>query len=450
MATLTAATPEKKALAPFPRVFWVAIGLEVLERLAFYGVYINLGVYLTQTVGLSDTENGTLLGLFALVRAWLPVGTGALADRLGFRRALLLSFAFYILAYAALFAFPSRVGAWGAVFGMAFAGAFLKPVIPGTVRRYAPAGRETQGFSLFYASVNAGSVVGKILTKIVRTLVSLRASMVNSILACLVGLAFAYFAFFEPTEAEGASGSSGSSGSSASSASSAGAPAPAKPAAAAFLPSLRTALTDRRLVVFLVVVSGYYLLIEQFYQTFPVYIVRVFGEKAPREEITLINPLSIALFQVFVGRVTKRLPAVPAMAFGIFVGALSMALMGAVPTLFGAAGSFFVFALAEMIYSPRYYEYVSSFAPKGREGLYMGLSLAPFGVGGLVGGVLSGRLIAAYLPKNGPAQPLRVWGTYAVIGLVCAAALAVYAVVFRAPAPPAAAPPDPSEPDPSA
>jgi len=223
--------------------------------------------------------------------------------------------------------------------------------------------------------------------------------------------------------------------------------------AAALLPSLGAALTDRRLVVFLVVVSGYYLLIEQFYQTFPVYIVRVFGEKAPREEITLINPLAIALFQVLVGRVTKRLPAVPAMAFGVFVGAVSMALMGAVPTLFGAAGSFFVFAVAEMIYSPRYYEYVSSFAPKGREGLYMGLALAPFGVGGLVGGVLSGRLIAAYLPKTGPAQPLRVWGTYAVIGVVCAAALALYAMVFPPPPKPpkagdadadADAPPDPA------
>jgi proton-dependent oligopeptide transporter, POT family len=425
MSALTATAPGKKAVVPFPRVFWVAIGLEVLERLAFYGVYINLGVYLTQTVGLSDEENGTLLGLFALVRAWLPVGTGALADRLGFRRALLLSFAFYVLAYAALFAFPSRVGAWSAVFGMAFAGAFLKPVIPSTVRRYAPKGRETQGFSIFYASVNAGSVVGKILTKIVRTLVSLRASMVNSVVACVIGFGVAFVAFFEP-ESEGRARAAKADGAERV------APASA-PRSAAFLPSLRAAFTDRRLLVFLAIVSGYYLLIEQFYQTFPVYIVRVFGEKAPREEITLINPLSIALFQVFVGRVTKRLPAVPAMAFGIFVGALSMALMGAVPTLFGAAGSFFVFAVAEMIYSPRYYEYVSSFAPKGREGLYMGLALAPFGLGGLVGGVLSGRLIAAYLPKTGPAQPLRVWGTYAVIGVVCAAALALYAMAFPPP-----------------
>src|SRR5262249_38970188 len=78
---------------PFPRVFWVALGLELLERLAFYGVYVNLAVYLTGTVGISDVENGALLGVFSVVRYWLPVATGALADRLGFKQCLAASFA---------------------------------------------------------------------------------------------------------------------------------------------------------------------------------------------------------------------------------------------------------------------------------------------------------------------------------------------------------------------
>jgi dipeptide/tripeptide permease len=436
MSTVSAserAEEEARQRVPFPRVFWVAIGLEVLERLAFYGVYINLAVYLAGKVGMTDKETGALLGVFALVRAWLPVATGAIADKLGFRRSLLVSFASYVLAYAALFAFPSRWGAWGAVMGMALAGAFLKPVIPGTVRRYAPKGRESQGFSYFYASVNAGSVVGKIGTKIVRTLVSLRASMVNSIVACAVAFVIAFAAFFEPHDLLPKETK---------------APADAdregrekgyrelqerpeeKTETLSVGASLLRAVTEPRLVIFLVLVSGYYLLIEQFYQTFPVYIVRVFGEKAPREEITLINPLSIAIFQVLVGKLTKKLPALPAMAFGIFVAAVSMAIM-AVPHLALAGTSFFVFAIAEMIYSPRYYEYVSSFAPKGREGLYMGLALVPFGFGGLVGGVLSGRLIAAYLPKEGGERaPHLVWGTYAVIGLVCALALGIFARVY--------------------
>src|SRR5271155_2948664 len=123
------------AVTPFPRVFWVAL---LLERLAFYGVYVNLAVYLTGTIGLTDVENGSLLGVFALVRSWVPVGTGVLADRIGFRRSLAISFTLYIAAYALLFASPTRAGAWAAVMGMALGGAFLKPVIPGTVRRHAP------------------------------------------------------------------------------------------------------------------------------------------------------------------------------------------------------------------------------------------------------------------------------------------------------------------------
>jgi len=404
---------------PFPRVFWVAIGLEVLERLAFYGVYVNLSVYLSDTVHLGPKEGGVLLGWFAAARAWLPVATGALSDKFGFRKSLTVSFVLYILSYSMLAALPTRIGAWVSVLAIAFAGAFLKPVIPAAVRRYSPKGREATGFSAFYASVNAGSVIGKTATKLVRTAFSLRATMVNSIVACAIALFVTIGLFFEP-KAEAAKAPEGGEP-----------PAEEAKKPPTFLESLREAGTDPRFVVFLVLVSGYYLLIEQFYQTFPVYVVRTLGKDAPREYITLINPLAIALLQVPVGWLTRKVPALVAMPLGILVGAGSMLLMGSFPTLLGACGSFFVFALAEMIYSPRYYEYVSSFAPKGREGLYMGLALVPFGVGGLVGGVLSGRLIAAHLPEVGPLRPMSVWGTYAGIGVACAAALFVFGLVAR-------------------
>jgi len=65
---------------------------------------------------------------------------------------------------------------------------------------------------------------------------------------------------------------------------------------------------------------------------------------------------------------TKRIPPLVAIALGVLIGAGSMLLMGSVPTLAGACASFFVFACAEMVLSPRYYEHVASFAPPGREG----------------------------------------------------------------------------------
>ena len=87
-----------------------------------------------------------------------------------------------------------------------------------------------------------------------------------------------------------------------------------------------------------------------------------------------------------------------------------------------------------MILSPRYYEYFSSFAPKGREAMYMGFAVSPVGFGGLVGGVLSGYLITKYLPAEGTKSPLIVWGTYAAIGVVSSATLGAYAIgVLRKP-----------------
>lgn len=395
------------SVRPFPRIFWVALLLELLERLAFYGVYINLSVYLGKTVGLTDMETGRLLGVFALVRSWVPLGAGILADRIGFRQSLSISFSLYAISYGLLYLLPMRWGAWIAVLGMAVAGAFLKPVIPATVRLYAPEERRTVGFSYFYASVNAGSVVGKTLTKIVREMVSLRASMLNAIVACLVGLGIAITMFREPKSTTEIA-------------------AEAKKPAQNPLADLWFAAKNAQLSLFILLLSGYYLLIEQFYQTFPTYIVRSFGETVPREYITLINPLSIALLQVFVGRMTSKLAAPMAISLGVLVGAVSMLLMGAIPSLAGACGSFFVFALAEMILSPRLYEYICSFAPKGREGMYMGIAIIPAGVGGGIGGVLSGYLISKYLPENGARNPLAVWGAYAVIGVVCASLLFGY------------------------
>jgi dipeptide/tripeptide permease len=405
-------------LGRFREVVWVALGLELLERLAFYGVYVNLGVYLTGTVQIGDVENGVLLGVFSAVRAWVPVATGAAADRIGFKKSLAISFALYILAYLLLFVAPSRPGAWAAVMGMALAGAFLKPVVPATVRRHTDADNRAMGFSYFYASVNLGSVIGKVATRFVRQLVSLRATMINAVVASAIGLAVTLGAYREPPQLE-AEDNAGA--------------APADPAPRAKtspLADLAALGKQRELLLFLAIISGYYLLIEQFYQTFPIYVVRTFGEQVRREDITLINPAAIAVFQVLVGRLTRRIPPIWSMSLGVLIGAGSMLLMGSLPSLVGACLSFLVFAFAEMVFSPRYYEYIGSFAPPGREALYMGLSIVPLGLGGLAGGLLSGRLVAAFLPKDGPREPLMVWGTYAAIGVCCSVAIAGFAVAL--------------------
>jgi len=43
--------------SPFPRVFWVANLVEVLERFAYYGIYFSFGIYMT-SLGYSRAQLG--------------------------------------------------------------------------------------------------------------------------------------------------------------------------------------------------------------------------------------------------------------------------------------------------------------------------------------------------------------------------------------------------------
>lgn len=397
----------------FPRTFFYANAIELFERLAHYGFYINLALYLHDVVGMGDVGIGIVLGNFRLVGSLAPIPCGALADRIGFKRSLMIAFAGYALAYGSILLVPNQAVVVPALLLAATAGGFMKPVVLGTVARTSPPGREAEGYGVFYRMVNAGSVVGKTLAYVVRRLGAIKLVLANSTVASLVSLAIAAFLYEEPKDAE-------------------------KKKATPLSDLVRgyaSALADLRFSTFLLIFAGYYFMAEQFYMTFPQYVTRHIDKKAPLEIITLINPAMIALFQGRVGRLTQRIRPATSMTLGVLIGAVAMLVMGAVPTLLGACLSGAIFACAEMTFSPRYYAYMASFAPKGKEGMYGGLTFVPAAIGAWVGGFVSGKLIYVHLPAAGHREPLAIWASYAALGLLCALAMLVYAKVTAAPRP---------------
>jgi len=398
-------TPE-----PFPRTFYVANAIELLERLAHYGLYIGLSIYLTNVVKMTDIEVGAWLGNFRFVGSMAPIPCGAIADKISFKKSLIIAFVGYATAYGCLLAFPTKRAAIGALMLAAVSGGFLKPVISGTVVRTSPPGRQTEGFAIFYRMINAGSVVGKTLAYGVRRLVALRFVAATSVIASLGALLLAIFAYKEPEDAK---------------------EAPKGPALADLLRGYGAALRNVRFAAFLVIFAGFYFMAEQFYMTFPKYVTRHIDEKAPLEIITLVNPALIAIFQGKITKLLKHVHPVKAMTFGVLVGALSMFVMGSVPTLIGACLSGAIFAFAEMTFSPRFYDYIASFAPKGKAGMYMGMAFVPFAIGAWAAGHLSGPLIAKYIPATGARDPFTIWSLYAGLGVVCALLMVVYGVATR-------------------
>jgi POT family proton-dependent oligopeptide transporter len=398
---------------PFPRTFYYANAIELFERLAHYGVYVGLALYLSNVVKFTDPQVGLVLGNFRLLGSLAPIPCGAIADRITFKRSLVVAFLGYAVGYACLLAFPSKVPAILSLAVVAISGGFLKPVITGTVVRTSPPGREAEGFGIFYRMVNSGSVAGKSLAYLVRRFVALRLVAATSVVASLAALALAVFAYEEPKDAgEKTKG----------------------PGLEVVLRGYWTALLNLRFSLFLVVFAGFYFMAEQFYFTFPQYVTRHIDPKAPLEIITLINPLLIAICQGFMTSLVKRLKPVTAMTLGVVIASTSMLVMGSFQSLAGACLSGAIFAFAEMTFSHRFYAHIASFAPKGKAGMYMGLAFVPFAIGAAIGGYASGPLVAKYLPKVGPRDPFAIWSTYAALGLVCACAMAAYGWATRKPA----------------
>ena len=103
------ATPGPK----FTRAFWVANSVELLERAAWYGVFVAITLYLSRILGYSDVQAATVSGVFSAGLYLLPTFSGALADKMGFRRALLLAFALLTIGYAGMWALPTMFEASG-------------------------------------------------------------------------------------------------------------------------------------------------------------------------------------------------------------------------------------------------------------------------------------------------------------------------------------------------
>src|SRR5260370_504431 len=80
----------------FERPFWVANITELFERLSYYAVFASLARYLHEVLNFPTQRATNLTGLFGGLVWFLAIFGGAIADRLGFRRAL--SLAYLVLA----------------------------------------------------------------------------------------------------------------------------------------------------------------------------------------------------------------------------------------------------------------------------------------------------------------------------------------------------------------
>ena len=181
----------------FPLPFYLANTMEVFERIAWYGFFTVSSLYMTSSpasggLGLTDGERGVLQGIIPFFIYVLPVFTGALGDRLGYRRMFFAAFVILAPSYYLLGQANSFWPFFAVYLLVALGAAIFKPLVVATVARSASDSNRGLAFGIFYMMVNIGGFIGPIIAGYAR---AISWDLVFVIAACAIAVNFAVLPF---------------------------------------------------------------------------------------------------------------------------------------------------------------------------------------------------------------------------------------------------------------
>ena len=285
----------------------------------------------------------------------------------------------------------------------------VKPCVAGTTARASSENVRSLGYSIYYTLVNIGGALGPIVAWLVRKQLGWGIESVFRVAALSVFLMFWTTLFFyrEP-------GRSGE----------------------AKVASVFTALTNMfvvlgnlRFVLFLLISSGFYIVFWQQYISVPLFIRHYVDPNANFDLILSVDPIIVICFQILTAYLTRKMPAVRAMALGFLITGLSWMLLAIHPTVPMLVATLVGVAIGEITQASRYYEYVSRLAPPGQQGLYMGYAFLPIAIGYFIAGPLGGYLVHYY--GEVVHRPQQMWWIISAIGVVTASLTWLYDKILK-------------------
>ncbi len=426
---------ETRPRSSFPSTFWVANVMELFERAAYYGMNSVLAVYLAGSVaegglGFGEQSVGFLQSIVYAATYVVPILGGALADRYGYRRMLLVAFSLLAAGYFA----AGQVSSYGLVFlallVMATGSGLFKPIISGTIARTTDETNSAFGFGIYYWMINLGAFLAPLVVSVLK---GFSWSYVFAASALYTGLMLlpTAFVFRDPPRP------------------------PSTKSLREVLMGAAEVLADARFMLMIVVYSGFWVL---YFQNFGsvLWYLRDFVDRTPvsvavtsflrglglpwtftfdAEHVTVINAGTIILLQVLVSRLVKDWKALPTMVTGMALGAVGFLLLASSRNPWVFVLGIAVFSIGEMTAHPKYYSFVGQVAPADRKAVYMGYAFLYGVFGSLLGSSLGAFLYERMLkPALGTPQAderaRTFWLLFAALDVVAVAGLVLFARRF--------------------
>lgn len=401
---------EKKSLGQtlksFNGNFWTASVMELFERWAWYGIYGLMGIYLvgstdTGGLGFDHIQKGKIMGNIMAILYLLPLFFGVIADRIGYKLSLIISYILLIVGYYLLGEVTTYSSVYFVFLLVAIGAAFFKPVASAIVARNTDETTGTLGFGIFYVMVNIGGFIGPFLSSSLRNSMGWKIIFLQAAIVITINLLIVLFVYKEPKVEK-----------------------PKDSIGKAIMDSLKNiyeALKDKRLSVLLLLMIGFWTMFNQLFNTLPNFIedwvdsssisnwlnenipflgrlLSLDGQIKP-EMFTQIDALMIVLCQAFVSYFVTKMTHISAVIRGAIIATIGIGLTFYFGNVWFTIIGTMIFAIGEMMSSPTVSSFIALITPKGKEGLYQGTYFLPVAASYWVTSFISGNLYQSWSDK---------------------------------------------------
>ena len=422
ISNLSAADAPSKVRGHFGRTFWMLNAIEMWERLAYYNLRVMAPIYIMQAdnpggLHLAARDKGIIYAWWAIFQSFLPIVTGGLADRFGYKRTLAFAISLMMGGYLTIaFArdLPGISNYWSffiAIMVLATGTAFFKPSLQGSLAQNLMKENASVGWGLFYWVVNIGAFIGHFLPSIFLLKgwfgaeAHSPAAWRNLFLSSAAFTSFNLLLLF--TFKDVPSGA-----------------APTESIARVLRRTL-TNIVEPRLLSFILIMSCFWLMMYQLWDLQPNFIadwvdssnlarslrwlpdgVEHFlieettrGPMIPQQVLLSLNALFIIIGVVGAAWSTRHMRALAAMLIGMCMATVGVLIAGWTQSAGVLVLGILCFSLGEMLTGPKKNEYLGLIAPPGKKALYLGYVNIPVGIGVFAGSWIAGIVYGKYGEK---------------------------------------------------
>ncbi len=398
------ASPSRPRLG---RTFWTLNTIEMWERLAFYNLRVMAPIYIMQAdnpggLHLSAVDKGIIYAWWSIFQSLLPVITGGLADRFGYKRTLAFAISMMMAGYLCIGFMrdiPGVSNFWSfllSILVLATGTAFFKPSLQGSLAHQLTKENSSVGWGIFYWVVNVGAFVGHFLPSVF-LLKGLFGATANSpeawrnlFLASAVFTSFNLLLLLTFKDVPSGASKSESIGS--------------------VLRRTIVNIFEPRLLSFILIMSCFWLMMFQLWDLQPNFIAdwvdsgpmarsllalpesvsgllvesTARGPMVPQNVLLSFNAFFIIIGVVGMAWLTRRIRTLSAMLIGMCMATAGVLVAGWTQSAWILVSGILFFSVGEMMTGPKKSEYLSLIAPPGKKGLYLGYVNIPVGIGTFV------------------------------------------------------------------